>query len=367
MTTISQQNLLTTSAALLAFLIGLYTLVGRERKSPYLINSVFLIFEICIIGVILDVFSFFSTSHEAILKSFGLVCLLIAISISFWNLYKLKILFTYFVDSAHPKHWGVARWLKNNIRNLKGKKSYEYNAHPIDDNLKEGLIDVFRNGSEKYDARLENHKSNVFSSAAIKLTHQGQANDILANLSRFFLDKQFPIQYLTASRHPIEFVSHLKDLYPNEVEWKKAAPLVNVIDAYTPHFGFADSIYYQATRALTSNLGVVYTPSARSYAGLHTAASVAFNKIKKSVNKEVRQPTLLIYEDSYALADLESSDQYRIFIRHVIPSERLWDGMFTVFTETSQPTDDWNLVCSYVCTTLDLSTKNSSTEAESSS
>lgn len=37
-------SLVTATGALLAFLIGLFTLVGRERKAPYLINSVFLIF-----------------------------------------------------------------------------------------------------------------------------------------------------------------------------------------------------------------------------------------------------------------------------------------------------------------------------------
>jgi hypothetical protein len=34
-------SLLTTTAGLIAFHIGLFTLVGRERKSPYVINSVF--------------------------------------------------------------------------------------------------------------------------------------------------------------------------------------------------------------------------------------------------------------------------------------------------------------------------------------
>jgi hypothetical protein len=39
-------SILTATAGLIAFHIGLYTLVGRERKSPYIINSVFLVFSV---------------------------------------------------------------------------------------------------------------------------------------------------------------------------------------------------------------------------------------------------------------------------------------------------------------------------------
>jgi hypothetical protein len=56
----------------------------------------------------------------------------------------------------------------------------------------------------------------------------------------------------------------------------------------------------------------------------------------------------------YALSDLESVEQYRIFARHVLPSEQLWDGMFTVFVETAQREEDWKLVSSYAGMTVDL-------------
>src|SRR5207248_185942 len=73
----------------------------------------------------------------------------------------------------------------------------------------------------------------------------------------------------------------------------------------------------------------------RTYAGVHTAIAVAFNKIKAADTRtrETRTPTLLLYEGCSALIDLESDQQYRIFVRHVLPSERLWGGMFTVFVE----------------------------------
>jgi len=48
----------------------------------------------------------------------------------------------------------------------------------------------------------------------------------------------------------------------------------------------------------------------------------------------VRKPTLTIYEGTNALVELESTEQYRIFIRHLLPSERLWGGMFTFVIES---------------------------------
>ncbi len=70
--------------------------------------------------------------------------------------------------------------------------------------------------------------------------------------------------------------------------------------------------------------------------------------------RNYRQPTLVIYEGAYSLVDLESAEQYRIFVRHVLPSERLWDGMFTVFVECGQAEVDWSLLQGYASMKLDL-------------
>jgi hypothetical protein len=37
-----------------------------------------------------------------------------------------------------------------------------------------------------------------------------------------------------------------------------------------------------------------------------------------------------------------------------MPSERMWDGMFTVFVESAQPDGDWNILQSYASMTLNL-------------
>jgi hypothetical protein len=168
-----------------------------------------------------------------------------------------------------------------------------------------------------------------------------------------FIKEGLSVQYLTASRHPIEFVGFLKaELEDSGEKWLAIRKQMVVIDAYTPHFGFIDSIYRTRTRQLSELVACVR--SKRTYAGMHTATSRGFNKIKAQMKQDERRPTLVIYEDCYALADLESPEQYRIFVRHVLPSERMWDGMFTVFVESAQPASDWQLLHAYASMKLDL-------------
>ena len=47
------------------------------------------------------------------------------------------------------------------------------------------------------------------------------------------------------------------------------------------------------------------------------------------------------------MTDLELAEQYRIFVRHVIPSEKMWGGMLTVFLEAALNTADWELLRTY--------------------
>jgi len=197
-------------------------------------------------------------------------------------------------------------------------------------------------------------------SLAMALRHQGQANQLLGELCLAFLFEQgHYVQYMTASRHPIEFVDYLHAAVDSAkavgFAWQQVRERIVVVDAYTPHFGFLDSINNDKSATLRKDIDDRLLSSMETYAGLHSSSSAAFKRIKKAEGADKsRKPTLIIYEDMYALSDLESVEQYRIFARHVIPSERLWDGMFTVFAETAQKEDDWKLISSYAGMTLDL-------------
>jgi hypothetical protein len=226
--------------------------------------------------------------------------------------------------------------------------TYSHSALPITDELKQEISDVLNGISE---SRYEEREELGRRSLAVAVEHQGQGNALLTRLAIIFIKGGHSVQYLTASRHPIEFVEQLKAELGDS--WRSRAKQVVVIDAYTPHFGFIDSIYPIRTAEL-QKLGVTYIRSRRTYAGMHTASSKAFNEIKAKLKHDERHPTLVIYEDCYALSDLESPEQYRIFVRHVLPSERMWDGMFSTFIESAIPESDWRTLCAYVSMKLDL-------------
>ncbi|WP_131277770.1 hypothetical protein [Hylemonella gracilis] len=348
----SPKDTLTATGVLLAFLIGFYTLIGRDRKSPYLTNRLFQILLLCLPAVILCLLAqVFGTSYgwskftANILAVSAFSFLVVALVLTFWRIYKIYMRFALFVDSASPKHLSIFRFIKSAYRRFNNTKPWEWTGIPLSETLQAKVHKIINPEGEAVDASAEQPAS-----VAISLSQHGRANHILAELATAFLEDGKLVQYMTASRHPLEFVKYLQNHIGKNstTKWHDIRSKIVVVDAYTRHFGYADSIYMEATTSLTRNFGVQHVTSGESFAGLHTASSVAFNKIKDQAAKGAgRQPMLVIYEDCYALADLESREQYRVFVRHVVPSERMWEGMFTVFVETAQEAADWGLLASY--------------------
>lgn len=344
-------TLLTATAGLIAFHIGLFTLVGRERKSPYVINSLFPVFIICLlVGILCIAAAVLDPTYEPlILRAAGIV-LALAMLLSILAVSRTAVRFIWLVDSVNPKRFGPIR----SIRRLFKRKgpTYEHNAVALSDALREKISTVAGElGGEKAIFRGDVPPESM----AVSVEHQGQSNEMLSKLALLFIEENLSVQYLSASRHPIEFLLVLK----NAVEaggrsWTKVSKQIVVIDAYSPHFAFTDSWYPLKTGEVVE-LGVTYVRSGMTYAGIHSAAGRAFDKIRKQMgNERHRDPTLVIYEDTGALSDLESSEQYRIFVRHVMPSERMWGGMFTVFLEACPRTDDWNLLQSQAALAVDF-------------
>jgi hypothetical protein len=78
-TALTSWSLLTATGALLAFHVGFYTLVGRERKAPYVINSVFWLFLLCLIAAAVDLASaLLQPPFQDWLLATGAILLLIA-------------------------------------------------------------------------------------------------------------------------------------------------------------------------------------------------------------------------------------------------------------------------------------------------
>lgn len=345
-TLLTPWSVLTATAGLIAFHIGLYTLVGRERKSPYVINAVFPVFLLCLFVATLALGSLLVPLWLSywILQA-SVAFLTLAFAMSFLVVYRTAVRFVYFVDSVGFKHLpGVRQYRRRKTLN-DPMPTFAYSPMSTNADLRAEVVHIAQqmtglqmNDVEKKEVPLD--------SVALQIVEQRKANEVLARLSAAFLTRSFCVQYLTASRHPIDFVEYLKAAQPDENTWRGWAKNLIVIDAYSPHFAFTDSVYEKKDRAL-AGLGVRRVTSKMTYAGMHSASSEAFNLFKTGSEDNVRRPTLVVYEGAYALTDLESAEQYRIFIRHVIPSEKMWGGMLTVFLEGHQNSVDWELLRAY--------------------
>ncbi|WP_420403555.1 hypothetical protein [Nisaea sp.] len=353
-------TIMTATAGLVAFHIGLYTLIGRERKSPYVINSAFPIFIFSLIVVILSIASiFFDKPYQKYILQCSTIVLLIALILSIITVFRITIRFKYFVDTINPKHLPIFRFARRYKYNKNRAPTYEHNPKSISGSIKSSIIDYFQ---KRDNANFCVFDRDFCDSLSIKTNNKNQSDDILIDLSLIFLKSNNLVQYLTASRHPIEFIGKLENAVKDrESEWTDFQNRIVAIDAYSPHFAFTDSIYEKKSQAI-EELGVTLIESSMTYAGMHSASSKAFNALKKKSQSDTRTPTLVIYEGTQALADLESAEQYRIFVRHVIPSERMWGGMFTVFLESPCDDANWKLLQSYASMSVDLTGLEPSSE-----
>ncbi|WP_316218968.1 MULTISPECIES: hypothetical protein [unclassified Bradyrhizobium] len=344
-TSLTPWSVLTATAGLIAFHIGLYTLIGRERKSPYVINALFPVFLLCLFVATLALCSLLLPAYASdwvLLAS--LAFLTLAFTMSILVVYRTAIRFMYFVDSVGFRHLPGVRHLRRRRTLNNPKPTFSHSPMSIDAELRSEIVQII---VEVTGLEMDEGAKDVsLDSIALQIVEQRKANDILARLCIAFLKKSFCVQYLTASRHPIEFVKFLRETQSDDNVWRGWAKNLIVIDAYSPHFAFIDSIYTKKDRELAS-MDVERVTSKMTYAGIHSASSEAFNLFKMAPNDNVRRPTLVVYEGAYALTDLESAEQYRIFVRHVLPSEKLWGGMLTVFLEGHQNPVDWELLRAY--------------------
>lgn len=214
-------------------------------------------------------------------------------------------------------------------------RTYEHYSSDIDPKLS---VDILASDFVLLD-KSEAHRSLALPLTGIyKLRSHREADRILTDLATTFLRRGNWVQYTSCTRHPIELLTAVKswfDVHKSEDgwDWEKQSKRIVAVDACTPNFGYTDSIYEVRTLEATK-MCLKVIKSQPSFAGIHTAAARAFNLIKEN-SSGTREPTLVVYEGLHALVDLESSEQYRVFFSHVLPSERLWGGMFTIVIEFS--------------------------------
>ncbi len=365
-------NVYTGSLALLVFIMAFYGLASRERKTPYITGTVYSAVIFVLIVIIFDLIAKFS---KDVYPTFALIVQLISI-VSFvlsivYVAYRIFHIYNIHMNFRDDQLWNIPL-----IRRFRNWKYDRYSS--TFEHLPVGITEDFVDTIEKRGlfpkeqlkkAVQRNDKKDEMKlsiSAVYKASSWSGADEITTLLATDFLYQGAYIQYTTCARHPIEFILHLKNTWQQEHKdklWEDIRGNIVVVDAYTPHYGFTDTTHVQWKKIMNDELKVTCITSHASYAGMHTSAAEAFNIIKghhKKKQKEARYPTLLIYEGPYCLVDLESIEQYRIFIRHLLPSEKAWGGMFTFLIEAAIPDDELLFLKSYADVIIDNDRKGHS-------
>ena len=355
-------NLITNALAFLAFVVAFYALLARERKTPYITNYIFPPAALMFVSVLLVLaeqllqarrMGFAITlsglgnqqtaaqlTHlDHTLISSANACVFIGgiwIVSNIWRLHNRQVNFR---DDNRIKNLRLVRRLRYNINRLKSSRSYEHAPEGISlTQVKDALDTAGFNAAITTEA--EDIRTLGLCGYSLRYSDQ-----IISALTTVLLQQNWLVQYTTCARHPYEWVEQVKRKLPPD-SWAQSAERIAVVDGYTPHFGFTDSIHAVKT-ALVRSEGVSYVDTPESYAGIHTATAQAFNALKGRSSTKVRRPTLLIYEGCRSLVDLESLEQYRIFLRHVLTSERMWGGMVTVFVEPETDESSLSVIRTY--------------------
>ena len=323
---------------LLVFILGMYALLSRDRRSPYLVVTAYDTIVTVLAALLLaQVSKWAPCPWSTVLEIASTVLTLGVLAVLMWRiLYLANRDRNLRDDQIHYALPGVGQVTRALKRWLRKRKARSYEHHPVVEDLSEAIQIVRGKAIGDSGASSSDHTA---TSVFLHATSFAGATSPIVLGAAWFLRKGHSVQYTTCARHPIQFVEHLE----NELgkEWSKHQSRVVLVDAYTPHFGFSDSILDYKTAAVHQSFHVEIQTTKPSFAGLHTAAAKAFKTLKKNAEKtKPRGPTLVIYEGVYLLSDLESIEQYHVFMNHVVPSERMWGSMLTLIVEAGMPQAD---------------------------
>lgn len=197
--------------------------------------------------------------------------------------------------------------------------------------------------------RAERHRQSL--SVLVTKARKQVHNDELAALVLNCLtctSSRVLVEYVCCIRHPAEFIEDLITVNSKRmgnVDRETSIAFLStedvrsrliLIDAHTPHFGFAEPVYFAREHELRKlSLGIL--KSDKSFAGVHTALGKGYGLSRKSITPEKRDlspMTVVVLDELTALCELDNPEQLRLFMRHVVASEHLMGGILTVLYES---------------------------------
>lgn len=343
-------------AGLLAFILAFYALCARERRAPHITHTVYAEIGLVLFAVLATLLALvtpgkFSVVHNA-LRTIAQLLLAVAIVATLVRVFSIA---NRDLRLRDDKWWlavpGIKQlyiWRRRRKHEAEAGMSYEHQSLRPADELTNAIVEAGwpRDETANYGSDQTRTAGGPELSLTLSLLAPSYrtTDPYLIGLAGRFLAKDAYVQYTPCARHPTEFLVKLKSHWTDSngmgggAAWEQVANQVVVVDAYTPHFGFYDSVHDARKRFVERQLAVTVVRCRSTFAGIHSATADAFKVIKarsggEGRTKSPRKPALLIFEAAYALVDLESPEQYRRFLRHVIPSERMWGSMFTLVTE----------------------------------
>lgn len=313
-----------------ALVTAMYTLYSKDDRlranSENVLVSLILFLFSCILLAVALLFANLSSSFSAIAGGLAWASLVVY-AVAFVSLVFLVFLRSYneIYNLRTDKVWKYLKPIKKALSILNPYKHYEVNVESR--TVQADSFQVFR----QYFS--DDEIKQLASGGSILLT--GFPTNESVNLTLDFVCERLgqgeTLNYVSVDRHPWEIWSLLKTRCAGLQDKQKD---IVFIDAFSPSFAFTDDIHEDRHRMLLDD-GVGYV-KARHFAGLHTSVSKAFNVIKRNEaekGRRNRRPMVMVYAHTSALCDFESTEQFRIFWRHVIPSERSYKMILIIIED----------------------------------
>jgi hypothetical protein len=313
-----------------ALVTALYTLYSKDNRlranSENVLVSLIVFLFSCILLAIALLFANLTSGFSAVAGGFAWASLVVY-AVAFVALVFLVFMRSYneIYNLRTDKAWKYFKPIKKTLSILKPYKRYEVNVDCR--TVQADSFQVFR----PYFS--DNEINQLANGASILLT--GFPTNEKVNLTLDFVCERLSqgetLNYVSADRHPWEIWSLLKNRCTSLQDKQKD---IVFIDAFSPSFAFTDDIHEERHQMLLAD-GVGYV-KARHFAGLHTSVSRAFNIIKRNdadKGRRNRRPMVMVYANTSSLADFESTEQFRIFWRHVIPSERSYKMILIIIED----------------------------------